>query len=147
MTNSSNYIIDIAKKLNKPTNWVLINTEILWNTKYEDTERDVPLNYGEHTGNRKQPQDKSDLNIQASYGIPITNNYVNSGQDKLAAERWRYRYDYIYFDNDLGKEGYDNIWVPDPVELFEKVGKFRVNYKRMDNPFYDNVSLQDPLHT
>lgn len=32
MNNSANYIISIAKQFEKPVDWILVNTEILWNT-------------------------------------------------------------------------------------------------------------------
>lgn len=63
MNNAADYIIEIAKKLSKPVDWVLVNTEILWNTEYNDLEHDPPLNLGEHSTlntDRTQPQDLYD---------------------------------------------------------------------------------------
>ena len=51
-----------------------------------------------------------------------------------------------FFDNDLGAAGFDSIWIPDPIDIFDKTGKYRVNYKRLDNPFYTDTSLSNKLH-
>src|SRR5699024_4120560 len=57
MNQSADYIIDLARNLVKPVDWILVNTEILWNTTYNDQENDPPLNLGEHNGQYEQPQD------------------------------------------------------------------------------------------
>lgn len=140
MNNSAEYIINIAKNLAKPTDWVLVNTDILWNTEYKDNERDVPLNFGEHDGTRKQPQDKSDITIASSWGIPLTHLY---NSDKSLAEKWRYKHAPTFYDNSNIQAGFNDIWIIDPIEGFENPGKYRINYKRRDNPLNPNVSLAD----
>lgn len=141
MDKSAEYILDIARNLVKPTNWILVNTEVTWNTEYKDNEKDAPLNYGEHSSgntNRKQPQDLFDEQILASYGTPITYGYTD---DKILAEKWRYRHFPQYFDNSSILAGFAGQWIPDPVEVFEFTGKYRINYKRKDNPFHSDQSL------
>lgn len=142
MNQSATYIIDKAKNLSKPTDWVLVNTEILWNTEYKDNERDLPLNFGEHDGTQKQPQDTFDKILASSWNIGLTHLF---NEDKIFAEKWRYRHFNDYFDNSSIQSNFHSIWIEDPIELFEYPGKYRINYKRRDNPFYSDVNLNSPF--
>lgn len=164
--NTTSYIKNIAERLSKPSDWVLVNTEVLWNTEYKDHsvnagtiegEFDLPMNFGEHDGNARylstihsQPQDKSDadnLITKWKYTNAMTHLYesmhitTNGEKAKINAERWRYRHFYDFFDNSFTQVGYHNSWMDDPVSVFEYPGKYRINYKRLDNPFYPNVDL------
>lgn len=143
MDKSANYIIDVMKNLSKPVDWILVNTEVLWYTEYRDNERDLPLNYGEHStlnSSRRQPHDLYDAQtIATSWNTPLTS--LRYTDDKIQAEKWRYRHFPQYFDNSTVLETFHNIWISDPVEVFPNPGKYRVNYKRKDNPFYTDTSL------
>lgn len=118
--------------------WILVGTEVKWDTHYTDSERDLPLNFGEHDGTKKQPQDRNDYNLIPSYTNSMTHLYKDT---KVEAERWRYRHYYTFFDNYTIREAYHGQWVPDPVEVFNSTGKFRINYKRKDNPYNPDTSL------
>ena len=143
MDKSVNYIIEIAKKFNKPVDWVLVNTEIKWNTIYKDSEKDPPLNLGEHNGRNAQPQDKSDIQLAIDYGLGNAGRTLQFKEEKILAEKWRYRHYNNFFDNSPIQVTYHMIWIEDPISIFEYPGKYRINYKRRDNPLYPNVSLED----
>lgn len=133
LNNSAQWILDKTKNLSKPTDYILVNTEILWETEYNDYERDVPLNYG---GN------KDDKAISNAWGIGLTNLY---NQDKIMAEKWRYRHKNTFYDNSPIIASFDDTWIPDPIEMFDYPGLYRINYKRRDNPFYTNTNLAYPF--
>lgn len=137
LDNACNWIIELIKNLAKPEDWILVNTEVLWDTIYKDQEHDLPFNFGEHDGTQAQPQDTSDVELANAYGIALTHLYKS---DKILAEKWRYRHFNNYFDNSTVREGFHSIWLENPVEIFPNPGLYRINYKRKDNPFYDNVS-------
>lgn len=132
MIKSKDYIVELCRTLSKSVSWVLVNEEVIWNTTYNDTEKDLPLNYG---GN------KDDINISNTWGMALTNYYK---EDKLFAEKWRYRHT-LHFDNSTIIEPWSDTWIEDPVRIFENPGKFRINYKRRDNPLYTNTSLSSPF--
>lgn len=147
MNNAADYIIEIAKNLSKPVDWVLVNTEILWNTEYNDLEHDPPLNLGEHSTlntDRTQPQDLYDETLVSTWGLTLSKDNLYEG-DKLLAEKWRYRHFNNYFDNSPTRVSWHARWMPDPVSVFEYPGKYRINYKRRDNPLYPSVDLSDPF--
>ena len=145
MDNSANYIISIAKQFKKPVDWILVNTEILWNTIYTDSENDPPLNLGEHNGQNAQPQDTSDIALGQSYGLGNAGSTLQFSESKILAERWRYRHYNNFFDNSPVQVSWHEVWIEDPVSVFEYPGKYRINYKRRDNPLYPSVDLSDPF--
>lgn len=123
------WIEELMRQVSKPVDWVLVNEKVIWETTYNDAERDLPLNFG---GN------KDDIKIQQAWGVTLTNYYT---EDKILAEKWRYRHFPQFFDNSVTLESFHNIWIEDPVEIFPNPGKYRVNYKRRDNPFYENAMI------
>ena len=161
MNKSIIYITEIAKRFLKPSDWILVGTQLTWDTEYKDGsmnngkpagEGDYALNYGEHNGknipsSKKQSHDNWDathdpFGKQLPSTLSITNEFRG---EKILAERWRYRHYYTYFDNPTIQESYHNQWIQDPEEVFNNPGKFRINYKRLDNPLYqlDNSSRRD----
>ena len=161
MNNSMNYITEVCKMLIVPSDWILVGTQLTWNTEYKDGsmnngkpagEGDYALNYGEHNGknipsSKKQSHDNWDA-THDTFGkqLPSTLSITNEFRgEKILAERWRYRHYYTYFDNPTIQEPYHNQWIQDPEEVFNNPGKFRINYKRLDNPLYqlDNSSRRD----
>lgn len=143
MDQSADYIIDLARNLVKPVDWILVNTEILWNTTYNDQENDPPLNLGEHNGQYEQPQDTSDITLAQSYGLGDAGRTKAYTGSKLLAERWRYRHYNTFFDNSPVQVSWHEVWIENPVSIFEYPGKYRINYKRRDNPLYPSVDLND----
>lgn len=135
----ADWIIDKVKNLEKPEDWILVDEEVYWNTLYTDQEHDLPLNYGEHDGTQAQPQDTSDIELGNSWGVSLTHLYTD---EKILAEKWRYRHFNNYFDNSTGREGFHAVWLQDPITIFPKPGLYRINYKRKDNPL-SNTNLTD----
>lgn len=140
MNKSSDWIIEKVRNLIKPVDYILVNTEVLWDTEYKDQEHDLPLNFGEHDGTQKQPQDRSDEELANAWSVGLSHLYTS---EKINAEKWRYRHFNNYYDNSSVREGFHGIWVEDPVEVFPYPGLYRINYKRKDNPLHPNVDLND----
>lgn len=140
MNKSSDWIIEKVRNLIKPVDYILVNTEVLWDTEYKDQEHDLPLNFGEHDGTQKQPQDKSDKELANAWSVGLSHLYTS---EKINAEKWRYRHFNNYYDNSSVREGFHGIWIEDPVEVFPYPGLYRINYKRKDNPLHPNVDLND----
>lgn len=138
MDGACEYIINKVRDLAKPEDWYLVNTEVIWDTIYNDQEHDLPLNFGEHDGTKNQ--DISDKTLAETWGVGLTHLYKD---EKIFAEKWRYRHFNNYFDNSPVRESFHNIWIEDPVTIFPNPGLYRVNYKRRDNPLHPNVSLTD----
>lgn len=113
-----------------------MNDEVIWETEYFDQEKDLPLNFGEHDGTKNQ--DDSDVKLTSSWGVALEHLYTS---DKILAEKWRYRHFNNYFDNSTVREGFHEVWLDNPVEIFPNPGLYRINYKRKDNPFHPNVDL------
>ena len=129
------YIKGLVAKNAKPVSYILVNTEVQWETQYDDYEHDLPLNFGEHDGTKNS--DTSDETLATSWGVGLTHLY---NQDKILAEKWRYRHNNTYYDNAPIIEAFSGVWLSDPVEIFPNPGKFYINYKRKDNPFYPDVA-------
>lgn len=138
LNKAKDWILTKVRKQEHTTDWILVGTEVKWDTHYTDSERDLPLNFGEHDGTKKQPQDRNDYSLIPSYTNSMTHLYKDT---KVEAERWRYRHYYTFFDNYTVREAYHNQWIPDPEEVFNSTGKFRINYKRKDNPYNPDTSL------
>lgn len=116
ITTMCEYIITIAKKVNIFTGYVLVDDNLTWDTKYKDGENDLALNNG-----------------RISF-------------DKILAERWRFTHFENYFDNSMGKNSISGIWLADAMDKASKVGLYRINYKRKDNPFYPDTSISNPFN-
>lgn len=146
MNSACDWIISLVRNKAKPTQWILINTPVTWNTIYKDSEHDLPLNFGEHDGQGTSLSDKadtSDITLASSWGKGLT--YYFKNQDKILAEKWRYTHNYTFYDNATHEETFSKVWLSDPVEIFPEPGLYRINYKRKDNPFYPDVNLSNPF--
>lgn len=131
MDQSSSWIINKVTGLAKPTDWLLVNQEIIWENDYNDNEHDVPLNFG---GNNY------DSVLQSNWGISPSNRYSD---DKVLAEKWRYSHNPGFYDNSTVTATFSKNWIPDPVDIFQNPGLYRVNYKRLDNPMYPDTSISN----
>lgn len=41
----------------------------------------------------------------------------------------------------MGAVTFSGSWIENPMHSLDKVGLYRINYKRRDNPLYKNVSI------
>ena len=135
LNDSVDYILELVEQNNKSVDYILVNTEVYWETQYNDYEKDLPLNFGEHDGTKNS--DDSDKVLASSWGVGLTHLYKD---DKIYAEKWRYRHNNTYYDNSPIVESFSGVWLSDPIEIFPNPGKYYINYKRKDNPFYPDIS-------
>lgn len=108
---TADWVIEIARRHQQPTDWLLVNTEAVWSTTYAD--------------------DNDDIAFDDTPGF-------DKGQ-QIQATKWRYTHDSDYFDNKWRTEAFSGIWLQDPVIYFKNPGLFHINYKRRDNPYPDNA--------
>jgi hypothetical protein len=71
------------------------------------------------------------LNEEINYTLFYTDY---EGDPQMSIENWRYNHNYNYFENSLGQVNYHNMWLTEPKNSFDKVGKFTTEYKTRDNP-------------
>ena len=130
LNEAGDFIIELLREKVKPVEYVLVGDKVIWNTQYRDLEKDVPLNFG---------LNKDDGDIVTSWGIgtSLMNRYT---EDSMLAEKWRFRHFPKFYDNDNGIVTYHNVWLNEPETVFNNVGKYRINYKRKDNPFAPNFT-------
>lgn len=91
--------------------------------------------------------------ILSSDSITCTPSYSDYENDSKYAENWYYVHDPNYVDNNNGVSFYDKKTLSTPVSTFDKVGKYDIQYKAMDNPantdlrFLDYFLWSDPTPT
>lgn len=122
------YILSKIPNTKQSKNWILLDSSIVWNVTYDDYEGDVPLNVLAHN---------SDTKFISEHGVNITSRYTD---DAILAEKWRFRHNQNIYDNGMGLIPTNDLWVTSPIVTFNKVGLYRINYKRKDNPFYPDVN-------
>lgn len=66
--------------------------------------------------------------------VEYTKFYSDYEDDPQYDERWQYEHDPYWFENTLGQVPYHNQWIPEPVTVFDKVGKLNVNFQIKDEP-------------
>ncbi|ADL67887.1 PKD domain containing protein [Thermoanaerobacterium thermosaccharolyticum DSM 571] len=85
--------------------------------------------------------------------IDIKTYYNDPENDPKYQERWMYIHDPNYFENSLGLADFNEKYLNSPVTVFDKVGKYEVQYQARDNPKdddrFDNYRLWSykPLST
>jgi hypothetical protein len=73
-------------------------------------------------------------------GEEVTYNtyYSDTENDPKYQERWIYQHDPNYFENSLGIAPFSEQYLSGPVTVFDKVGKYEVQFQARDNPKADN---------
>ncbi|ADL07218.1 PKD domain-containing protein [Thermosediminibacter oceani] len=73
-------------------------------------------------------------------GEEVTYNtyYSDPETDPKYQERWIYQHDPNYFENSLGLAPFSGQYLSGPVTVFDKVGKYEVQFQARDNPKADN---------
>lgn len=72
-------------------------------------------------------------------GIQCTPTYSDYEKDPKFVDNWYYVHDPNFLDNNSGISFYNNKILTSPVAVFDKVGKYDVTYKAMDDPTQGNV--------
>lgn len=80
------------------------------------------------------------LNEEINYKV-FYEDYEEDPQ--MNVENWRYKHDYNYFQNDLGKVAYDGLWLSESKNSFDKVGRFVTDYKTKDNPIGSDDNFEE----
>lgn len=142
MRDTAAYVAYLAEQNAQVTNYLLVNQGVVWETTYEDYEKDVPLNWGAHIGTNGE--DKADIEFaQENNKLTPTKNYFTG--ESTEAERWRFTHYQTHYDNNLGKANFSDTWIDDHVNSFSQTGKYFVNYKRKDNPL-TSFNLNDAFN-
>ena len=68
--------------------------------------------------------------------------YATGTEDNIYSSRWWYMQDEDYFANSLGTIDKNKTWLAEEITLFDKVGKFYVDYRVKDNAV-PNAYLDD----
>lgn len=63
--------------------------------------------------------------------------YATGTEDNIYSSRWWYMQDEDYFANSLGTIDKNKTWLAEEITLFDKVGKFYVDYRVKDNAVPD----------
>ena len=155
-------VIEIIKAVvlgrNKgPEDWYLVDTEIEWNTEYDDPEHDIPLNIGsiQHESEWRNTYYETDV----EFGLTGQNKWFSDFdryQNKLIEqpykrvnidfEKWRYSHNKDFFENVSSLYEKSDMWIDTPENVFHTAGLYRVHYKRKDNPL-NNVDLNDAFNS
>lgn len=96
----------------KPTKYVLVNEETVYNKLYED------FNGHEHW---------------FAGGVDEEGN----GIDSILSSKWWYKHEPEYFLNSMGLYNLDQTWQSDEVTMFTQTGRYYVDYKVKDNSVPD----------
>lgn len=77
--------------------------------------------------------------------LEIKTAYSDTENDPWIAERWKYQHDPDHFENPMGLANYHDVFIPDPITMFDKTGLYEVEFQRRDNPKddirFDNYRL------
>jgi len=126
-TNRTQYLNFIAKNDNRGT--------FIYNTNM-----DTALNQlADYIINIIQSMPKV-LDQYVLVGEEVTyNTYYNDAEnDPKYQERWIYQHDPNYFENSLGLAAFSGQYLSSPVTIFDKVGKYEVQFQARDNPKNDD---------
>lgn len=130
------FILSKTAKQERNTDWFLLEDEIVYTLKYDDTEHDLPLNFGDSRGEHEISPDSILADI---WNVVLES--VNT-EEKILTEKWRYRHNPEFYDNSMGVVPFNNSWIDTSMRTLDKVGLYRINYKRRDNPLYPDRNLQ-----
>lgn len=106
---------------------------------YNNDDMSGPLyEYGNYIINKiRSKEDKKDYLIVNEDEIIIDPAYSDTENDPWIAERWKYLHDPDWFENPMGLANYHDVYIPNPVIIFDKTGEYQVDMQRRDNPKND----------
>ena len=145
MTQAEEFIKQILRKEAKDTMYVLVNERLNYDKLYSDYNGDPQWIW---TADGNTPYVAED---DAGYAA-----HFQAFQDNpsLLAQKWHYFHNYNYYDNSQGVASFnasdenDDKWIAHEVNVFDKVGKYEVDYRIKDNPVPDKSdnSTGNPFH-
>lgn len=91
----------------------------------------------------------TDLNEEALYillndNLKYSEIYSDAENDNKFDSRYKFNHTANYFENNLGTINNNNHWQDKGIEIFNKVGKFVLQYQVQDNPLKDSL-LTNPF--
>ena len=145
MNEAEEFIKKILRKEAKDTMYVLVNERLNYDKLYSDYNGD-PQWIWTADGNTPYVAEND-----AGYAA-----HFQAFQDNpsLLAQKWHYFHNYNYYDNSQGVASFnasdenDDKWIAHEVNVFDKVGKYEVDYRIKDNPVPDKSdnSTGNPFH-
>lgn len=139
MDAAEQFIKEILRKETKDTMYVLINDYLHYNKLYRDYNGD-PQWIWKNDGNT--PYIAKDDPAYAAHFKQFQDN------PSILAQKWEYFHDPDYYDNSLGLAAFDQEWIAHEVNVFDKVGRYEVDYRIKDNPVPDkgDNTTGNPFH-
>ena len=133
------FIKEVLRKETKDTMYVLINDYLHYNKLYRDYNGD-PQWIWKNGGNT--PYIAKDDPAYAAHFKQFQDN------PSILAQKWEYFHDPDYYDNSLGLAAFDQEWIAHEVNVFDKVGRYEVDYRIKDNPVPDkgDNTTGNPFH-
>lgn len=86
----------------------------------------------------KNKQGNSNYLIVNEDELEIKTAYSDAENDPWIAERWMYTHNPDHFENPMGLANYHDVYIPNPVVMFDKTGSYEIGFQRRDNPKNDN---------
>ena len=145
MSQAEEFIKRILRKESKDTMYVLVNERLNYNKLYSDYNGDPQWLWAADgdTPYIAEGADGYDKLFQRFQDNP-----------SLLAQKWHYFHNSTYYDNSQGVASFnatsenDDKWMAHEVNVFDKVGKYEVDYRIKDNPVPDKSdnSPGNPFH-
>lgn len=139
MDQAEEFIREILRQEAQDTMYVLVNERLDYNKLYRDYNGDPQWIW---TADGNTPY--------VAVGAAGYQEHFQKFQDNpsILAQKWEYFHDSDYFDNSLGLASFDQEWIAHEVNVFDKVGKYEVDYRIKDNPVPDKSdnSTGNPFH-
>lgn len=145
MDNAEQFVKSILRKATRDTMYVLVNERLDYNKIYRDFNGD--------------PQWLWTADGDTPYIAEGASGYAELFQQfqdnpSLLAQKWHYFHNPTYYDNSQGVASFnatsedDDKWIAHEVNVFDKVGKYEVDYRIKDNPVPDKSdnSPGNPFH-
>nr|WP_312579569.1 hypothetical protein [Sedimentibacter sp.] len=79
--------------------------------------------------------------------INYKENYSDNENDPLFSKAFKFYHLPTYFENNLGTINNNNVWVQEPIETFNKTGKYTLSYQVRDNPLYPDMNMYNSFNS
>lgn len=145
MDSAEAFIKSILRKSTRDTMYVLVNENLSYNKIYRDYNGDPQWLW---TAEGNTPYVAEGAAEFAKHFQAFQND------PSLLAQKWLYFHNATYYDNSQGVASFsassenDDKWLAHEVNVFDKVGKYEVDYRIKDNPVPDKSdnSPGNPYH-